>query len=113
MAPPRFDGSRPVIETIPLTDFQHDDIRARDGHPLWLEESLARDLERAGLLRIPTIPALVRGRRVAGIDPGKVLAAGVAAPSSASPAAPASPSTIAHSSEPGAIEPPRPARSSR
>ena len=40
------------VEVVPLTDFVHGRISANEGRPIMLENSLARDLERAGLVRI-------------------------------------------------------------
>jgi hypothetical protein len=100
------------VETIPLTDFQHDDISAREGQPLWLEHSLALDLERGSLLRIIEQP-MQRGRRAAAPASGGVRAAGEEPPSSASPAAPASEAMTVPSLAVGAIETERFAKSSR
>jgi hypothetical protein len=88
------------VETIPLTDFQHDDICAREGQPIWIEATLATDLERAGLLRIIATPSIHRARRSA--TSGGAPAAGEDAPSSALPAARASTPTTVHLSERGA-----------
>lgn len=93
------------IEVIPLTDFQHDDIRAREGHPLDIEEAIAADLARTGLVRIPALTApAMRGARALGVQPGKVRAGGVVAPQSSSPAARASASKTANESERGAMQ---------
>jgi hypothetical protein len=88
------------VETIPLTDFQHDDIRAHEGRPIWLESGLAGDLERAGLLRVVATPTVHRVRRP--VASGGARAAGEDASSSALPAAPVSTPTTVHSSERGA-----------
>jgi len=40
------------VECVPLHSFVHDAIDARAGHPLKMAESTAKDLERAGLVRI-------------------------------------------------------------
>jgi hypothetical protein len=100
-----------MLETIPLTDFVHDQIRAREGHPIELEDSIAMELERKGLVRVRIAPA--RGRRAIGADPGKVQAAGAAQPSSASPAVRPSTSTTSPSSARGATPSRKAGRSSR
>jgi hypothetical protein len=99
------------VETIPLTDFQHDDIRAHEGRPIWIESNLATDLERAGLLRIIATPTVHRVKRE--LSSGGALAAGEDASSSALPAAQVSAATTAHSPTHGAIETQRFAKSSR
>jgi len=100
-----------MIESIALSDFVHDNIRARAGHSLELDESTAMELERCGLVRVRIAPA--RGRRAIAADPGKVQAAGAVPPSSASPAARPSTPTTSPSSARGATPSPKPARSSR
>ena len=89
----------PTVEAVPLMDFQHDTIRARNGVPLQIDHQLALDLERQALVRIRVAP--LRGRRILGVDPGKVQAAGVELPSSSSQAAQVSTSTTSNSSERG------------
>lgn len=99
-----------TVEAVALTDFTHDQIRAREGkvvEPL-LDEVIARDLERAGLVRIRVAP--LRGRRILGVDPGKVQAAGVEQTLSSSPAAPASTPTTSPLSVRGAMPSHRRAR---
>lgn len=87
------------VEAIPLTDFVHNHIDAHEGRPIvpWIEESLARQLEQAGLVRI----------RLAHAKPveGKPQDDGQGQPSSVSPVAPASPMTM---STPSARGPGRP-----
>jgi len=100
-----------LIESIPLTDFVHDNIRAREGHPIDLDETTAMELERCGLVRVRVGPA--RGRRSIGAAPGKVQAAGAVPPSSSSPVAHPSTSTTSPSSARGATPSPKPAKSSR
>jgi hypothetical protein len=100
------------VEAIALTDFQHDDVRAFDGRviqPL-LEEALAKELERAGLVRIRPPLTRVPKVRVFPTDVGKAPAAGAAAQSSASPAAPASRATTATALGRGSVATKRSAR---
>lgn len=88
-----------LVEAIPLANFVHGHINAVEGRPIvpWIEESTARDLERAGLVRIRTAHA-VPVRRV---EAGKAEDDGQGQPSSASPAAPALPTTTSESSKRG------------
>jgi hypothetical protein len=97
-----------MLESIALTDFVHDGISAREGHPLELDDATAMELERCGLVRVRIAPA--RGRRSIGVAPGKVQAAGVAQPSSASPAAHPSTPTTSPSSTRGATPTRKPAK---
>jgi hypothetical protein len=68
------------VECIALTDFTHDDLRAREGRTVMLPKFTAEDLERRGLVRIK--------RTVKPLYPAKSLDDGQGQPSSASPAAP-------------------------
>lgn len=84
------------VEAIALTDFVHDQINAREGRPIvpWIEQRLAEEFERHGLVRIKLkkaaviVPVLTPGP-----DAGKAPAAGQERPSSSLPAAPVSPPT--------------------
>jgi hypothetical protein len=100
-----------LVESIALKDFVHDNIRAREGDPIELDEPTAMELERYGLVRVRIGPA--RGRRSIGASPGKVQAAGAPQPSSASPAARPSTPTTSPSSARGATPSQKPAKSSR
>lgn len=91
----------PTVEAVALTDFTHDNINARNGRVIErLDEQLALELERAGLVRIRVSP--LRGRRIIGVEPGKVQAAGEVQPPSSSQAARASTPTTLPSSVRGA-----------
>lgn len=87
------------VEAVALTSFVHDHLRPTEGQVLRLAESLARDLEREGLVRIKMkhkplpLPAAAAG---------KVAAAGQARPSSASPVAQVSQPTTSPSLKRGA-----------
>lgn len=74
------------VEATPTTDFVHGHINAQRGVAQLMELGLAQDLETAGLVRIksPKGAALLRAIP-------NVPAAGVASPSSASPAVQVSP----------------------
>jgi hypothetical protein len=74
------------VQAIPLTDFIHDDLRMKRNRAIMLDESLARDFESRGLVRIKM--AAFVPRKVA--PPGNSLAGGEAQPSVASPPAPVS-----------------------
>lgn len=72
-----------MIDVIPLDSFTHDDLHPRRGVPMAVNESLALEWERLGLVRI------CKSRDPH--PPANPPAAGQAAQSSASPAVPASP----------------------
>lgn len=79
------------VSVIPLTSFMHDRINAHVGVPLMMVESLARDLERRGLVRVAMVPrrvdeALTLGAGAAIIETaaGKAPDDGQGPPSSAS-----------------------------
>lgn len=91
------------VECIPLTDFVHGRINAHEGKPILLDDSLAGDLERAGLLRVKLTPRRVDqalsvqgGATIVATEAGKAPAVGEAVPSSSLPAAQASPPTTLH-----------------
>jgi hypothetical protein len=71
-----------LITIIPHDDFLHDDRRFRRGRAELVDEHLALEFERRGLVRVilPETPVVPN-----------VLAAGVDAPPSSSPADPVSP----------------------
>lgn len=79
------------VSAIALTSFIHDDIRGVKDHPLreLIDEHLAGELERAGLIRVQRMDRRVDRELVQGSSMGKVRAAGTAIPSLSSPAAPA------------------------
>jgi len=83
------------VQIVPLTNFIHGPYRMRAGQAMPLSESIARDLERAGLVRIR--PAPVK----ASVQAGKETDDGQGQPSSASPAAPASRETTSRASRRG------------
>lgn len=85
------------VKVIPLSDFVHGPITAVKDHPQLMEQSLARDLEQHGLVRINLVPrridqALVEGAGGVLVNhpAGKAPDGGKGPPSSALPAAPAS-----------------------
>lgn len=85
------------VEAVPFTDFQHGDIRVTAGRSFLIEQSIAGDLERAGLVYIRSARVVpVKAAPVMAADAGKAPAAGQDQASSASPAAPASLSTTLH-----------------
>lgn len=83
------------VECIPLTSFVHGPIDAHEGKAVMIEERLADDLERAGLVRVKRARPAVVTSSAGAADAGKPAAAGAEQPSSASPAAQASPTTTA------------------
>lgn len=99
------------VEAIPLTDFIHGPINAHEGRPQMMEQGLAEDLERAGLVRVKLVPRRVdQALRVRGAgaivgEAGKAPDDGAGPPSSASPAAPVSQSTTSRASKPGGDKP--------
>lgn len=108
-------------EVIPLTDFVHGKINARTGHAIALNEHVANDLERAGLVRIkfvpPSQPIGIRNAQGGVIEvyepaAGKAADDGQGQPSSSSPAAPASPTKTSPPSKAGASKTPNTGASS-
>ena len=96
------------VEVVPLTDFVHDRITAHEGRPLMMDEHTARELERAGLVRIKLAPRRVdqalglhAGAVSAGADAGKAPVAGGDQAASSSPAAQASAMQTSRASKPG------------
>lgn len=91
------------MEVVPLTDFQHGGKAFREGTVQAVHESMANELERAGLVRVKMAPPL-RNQMAPGLEtkdgePGKAPAGGEGTPSASSPAAQVSPSTT--------VEPPK------
>jgi len=84
-----------MVEAIPLTDFLHGKIDAREGKPLYIENALALELERAGLVRINLTPGAAAKK--AGDD-------GAGQASSASAAAPVSTQQTLHLPKDGATK---------
>ena len=85
------------VQVVPLQSFVHGRYQAREGRAILMPETVAQDLERAGLVRIrptsaPTPPA------------GKGSDDGPGQPSSASPAAQASTIQTSKSSRRGATK---------
>jgi hypothetical protein len=76
------------VTVVPLSDFIHGSINAREGHPVQMDNGVAADLERAGLVRIrlENVPAAASGKEP---DDGQ------GRPSSALQAAPVLQQTIA------------------
>jgi len=97
------------VECIPLTEFVHGNIVAHEGRPLMIAEHLARELEKAALVRIKMAPPpgyLPAVQAAADFDgAGKVQDGGAGRPSSASPADPASHRETLHLSRPGETKP--------
>lgn len=79
------------VEVVVLTDFMHGNINAVQDSTMSFDESLAGEFERAGLVRIKTVP-----QHQFGADAGKALAAGQDQLSSALPAAQVLPRTTLH-----------------
>lgn len=79
-----------TVEAIALTNFTHGNVdatagqvcRHRDGTPI--NQSLAEDLERAGLVRIRTVKSTPQGK-AAGDGRGQPSSASQAAPASTKP----------------------------
>lgn len=110
------------VAAIALSSFLHDDIRGVENQVIepWIDESVAGDLERAGLVRIKMVPRFANKMMPApenkdadratlyqaavrnGVDAGKAPAAGQDQLSSSLPAAPVSPSTTLHLPKRGA-----------
>lgn len=84
---------------IPLTSFVHGSVNGQEGQALELEDSMANDLERAGLVRTRFEPP---ANKASG---GKATGDGAGQPSSASPAAPALPLKTSPKSTRGAAKP--------
>lgn len=82
------------MKVVPLTDFVHGSITAREGHPIEISDGTAVELERAGLVRVRPTEKVVPA--------GKPQDDGQGQPSSSSPAAPASPMTTSSVPAPGA-----------
>jgi hypothetical protein len=83
-----------LVTAIPLTSFIHNSINAVEGKPIEMDESLASELERHGLVRIKLVhrrvdQALSLGSS-AEIISGKAVADGQGPPSSALPLDPRS-----------------------
>lgn len=89
------------VECIPLTEFVHGSITAHEGKPMRMEEGEARDLEKAGLVRIKISPPVYLPAAQA-IAAGKAQDDGAGRPSSALPADPASPQQTLHLPKTGA-----------
>lgn len=90
------------VECVPLTEFVHGSIVAHEGRPMPIPEHVARELEKAGLVRIKMTPAAGYLPAAQGAtDPGKAQDDGAGRPSSASPADPASPRGTLHLSKSG------------
>ncbi len=83
------------MKCVPLTDFVHGAINARQGKPIEIPDGTATELERAGLVRVQ------QGADKA-VPAGKSQDDGQGQPSSSSQAAPASPITTSTVSAPGA-----------
>lgn len=87
------------VEAVPLTDFVHGGLRARQGQPTVMNEYMAAQLERAGLVRIKLVPAA----NIVAADAGKVQGDGMGPPSSSSLPAQALPPATLPMSKPGGI----------
>lgn len=70
------------VAIVPLTDFVHGEINAREGRQIVIDSGVASDLERAGLVRVRMAPAQAKAEQ------GKAEDDGQGQPSSASQAAP-------------------------
>ncbi len=82
------------MKVVPLTDFVHNAINAREGRTIEIPDSVALELERHGLVRIKLgdVDKAVSGKAA---DDGQGL------PSSSSPPAPVSPITTSSLSKRG------------
>lgn len=89
------------VECVPLTEFVHGSIHAHEGKPIQIVEHVARDLEKAGLVRIKMAPGAFLPAVQGAADQGKAQDDGAGRPSSASPADPASPRGTLHLSKSG------------
>lgn len=90
------------VTVIPLTDFTHDSINAREGRAIPnVDKSLADEWARNNLVRLQRSAPPREPRAREFNDPGKAPAAGAAQQSSLSPAARASLQTTAHGSRRG------------
>lgn len=88
------------VQCIALASFVHGSINAREGYPLKMPESTAKDLERAGLVRIR-----LKAEMGKGVDDGK------GRPSSASQPAQALTTKTLHLPKSGSPKILKPARS--
>lgn len=86
------------VQVVPLTDFVHGQINAREGRPQMMEKGTADDLERAGLIRIRIAPTSNKA-------PVKTVDDGPGQPSSALLQAPVSPGKTLHLPERGGLRP--------
>lgn len=84
------------VECVPLTSFIHGSLTMNEGRPQMVEESTAKELERAGLIRIRTAPVAAKA-----VASGKETDDGPGQPSSVSQAAPASPTPTSPLSKSG------------
>lgn len=80
---------------VPLTEFVHGSITAREGRPIEIDDATAAELERAGLVRIRNEPPVNKAA------PGKEPDDGAGQPSSVSPPAPVSTPATSPKSKPG------------
>ena len=78
------------VQVVPLSDFIHGQINAREGHAQLMEAGLAEELERAGLVRIKMAPAYANKMMSEPVNKGKAEDDGPGLPSSVLPADPAS-----------------------
>ncbi len=85
------------VECVPLKDFIHGNIYAKADKSFLVDDSIAGDLERAGLVRIKMRPQYAN-KMVDGHEnkAGKAQAAGLDQPSPSLPAAQASPPGTLH-----------------
>lgn len=86
------------VTAIALKNFCHGAINATEGHPLLIQDALARELERHGLVRVSIIP---RQEKPKAVEQGKAQDDGRGQPSSASPVAPPSLMQTLHLSKRG------------
>ena len=80
-----------MLECVPNTDFLHGTIHARKGIPLRVDDALALDWERAGLVLIKKAPEHANKMQTEHQNKGEAVPGGEDAPQSSSQAGQASP----------------------
>ena len=96
------------VTAIPLKNFVHGSLDCTEGKPILMQDGLARELERHGMVRVAIIPrrvdqalAVGSGAAVIEIEVGKAADDGQGQLSSLSHPAPLSPTPTSHVSKRG------------
>ena len=86
------------VTAIPLRNFVHNTLNCTEGKPILMQDGLARELERHGLVRVAIVP---RAEKPKAAEVGKAADDGKGQPSSASRQAPPLQTQTLHLSKPG------------